>query len=157
MTTTERTKVLSVTVYLTIHVYMQKLSSGYYRPSSLRTNRGQQPRINPPTPIPTPYPLHLLTLLGANSRDTNLWRSRIWRLSLFRYPTPPPPPPKFNESHPRQIWEWLRTLHEVLHEVHTIKIRDTRFHGRKNLCQWLNGCKNAPKTIQRIRKTQVLS
>ena len=93
MTTTERTKILSVTMLLTIHVYMQKLCSGYYRSPSLRTNQGHAPRINPPTPTPTPHPLHPLTLLGANSRDTNLWRSKIWRLSLFHYPPPPPPPP----------------------------------------------------------------
>ena len=43
--------------------------------------------------------------------------------SLF-FTTPPqkfnkPPPP----PHPRQRWELIRTLHEVLHKVHTIKIR----------------------------------
>ena len=44
--------------------------------------------------------------------------------SLF-FTTPPPgnsinhrPPP-----HPRQRWELIRTLYEVLHKVHTAKIR----------------------------------
>ena len=49
--------------------------------------------------------------------------------------TSSPPPPECQEtptpanksqinpaSKLRQSWEWLRTLHEVLHEVHTTKI-----------------------------------
>ena len=37
-----------------------------------------------------------------------------------------PTPPNKSQINPasklRQSWEWLRTLHEVLHEVHTTKI-----------------------------------
>ena len=32
-----------------------------------------------------------------------------------------------------------------------------RSNARNNLCQWLNTCKNAPETVLRIRKIQVLS
>ena len=78
--------------------------------------------------------------------------------SLF-FTTLPPSPKKFNEPlspspHPWQIWEWLRTLYDVLHEVHTIKTRNHRFDARNNLCQWVNRCKNVPETILRIRKIQ---
>ena len=78
--------------------------------------------------------------------------------SLF-FTTSPPPAPNLNSMnpapppHPRQISKWLRTLYEVLHEVHTLKICDHRFDARNNCCQWLN----APETVQRIRKIQVLS
>ena len=41
-----------------------------------------------------------------------------------------PPPDKVTQP---PIWGWLRTLYEVLHEVHTIKIRDDLFDARKNL------------------------
>ena len=43
-------------------------------------------------------------------------------------------PRKFNEPHlppapqPLKMWEWLRRLYEVLHELHTTKIRDHRFN-----------------------------
>ena len=78
--------------------------------------------------------------------------------SLFHCPTgistyPPPSPTNW----PSPQWEWLRTLNEVLHWVHTIKIRNHRFDARNNLCQRLSTCKNAPETVQRIRKIQVLS
>ena len=78
---------------------------------------------------------------------------------LFFTTCPPSPGTSMNAaltSHPWQIWEWLRTLYEVLHEVHTIKIRDHRFHARNNLCLWLNRCKKAPEIILRIRKIHVL-
>ena len=65
-----------------------------------------------------------------------------------------PPPPK---NWPSPQWEWLRTLYDVLHDVHTIKIRNHRFDARNNLCQWLNTCKNAPETVLRIKKIHVLS
>ena len=65
-----------------------------------------------------------------------------------------PPPPKY---WPSPQWEWLRTLYGILHDLHTIKIRNHRFDARNNLCQWLNTCKNAPETVLRIRKIQVLS
>ena len=45
--------------------------------------------------------------------------------SLF-FTTPPPPGNSINHRpppHPRQRWELIRTLYEVLHKVHTIKIR----------------------------------
>ena len=58
---------------------------------------------------------------------------------------------------PSPEWEWLRTLNGVLHEVHTIKFRNHRFDARNNLCEWLNTCKNAPETVLRIRKIEVLS
>ena len=51
----------------------------------------------------------------------------------------------------------LWTLYEVLHEVHTIKIRDHPFDARNNLCQRLNTRKNASEAVLRIRKIQVLS
>ena len=72
-----------------------------------------------------------MTFSSGKSRDANLRRSKIWRLSLFHYPQkfnePGPPPPPHPSPHPRQIWKSLRTLYEVLHEVYTIKIRDHRF------------------------------
>ena len=75
--------------------------------------------------------------------------------SLFITPSPriSMDPPSTNWSSPK--WEWLTTLYELLHEVHTIKIH--HFDARNNLCQWLNVCKNAPETLPRIRKIQVLS
>ena len=83
-------------------------------------------------------------------RDANLWRSKIWRLSFFHPPLPPPPPgfqcPQPPTDWPSPQWEWLRTLFEVLHELHTIKICNHRFDARNDLCQWINMCKNAPET-----------
>ena len=67
--------------------------------------------------------------------------------------TPPPHPQK---NWPSPQWEWPRTLYDVLHDAHTIKIRNHCFGARNNLCQWLNTC-NAPETVLRIRKIQVLS
>ena len=49
-------------------------------------------------------------------RDANLWRPKIGRLSFFSLP---PPPPK-NWPSPQR--EWLRTVYDVLRDVHTIKI-----------------------------------
>ena len=34
------------------------------------------------------------------SRDTNLWRPKIWRLSFLSLPAPPPPQQNFNGSPP---------------------------------------------------------
>ena len=91
-------------------------------------------------------------------RDANLRRPKIGRLSFFRYPpgisTTSPPPPK---NWPSPQWEWLRTLYDILHDLHTIKIWNHRFDARNNLCQWLNRCKYAPETVLRMRKIQVLS
>ena len=118
-------------------------------------------------------------LLGIFISIRHIWSS-CWqdkcqiRLSLQRcqpletlnretvfFSLPPPRdlqwhPPKA-ENWPSPQWEWLRTLHDVLHDSHTIKIRNHRFDARNNLCQWLNTCKNAPETVLRIRKIQVLS
>ena len=58
----------------------------------------------------------------------------------------PPSPPK---NWPSPQWEWLRTLYDVLHDVHTIKIRMLEII-------FVND-KNAPETVLRIRKLQVLS
>ena len=55
-------------------------------------------------------------------------------------------PPK---NWPSPQWEWLRTLYDVLHDVHTIKIRMLEII-------FVND-KNAPETVLRIRKLQVLS
>ena len=45
-------------------------------------------------------------------------------LNVKKPPPQPPQPYPTNQPAPklRQSREWLRTLHEVLHEVHTIKI-----------------------------------
>ena len=62
------------------------------------------------------------------SRDGNLWRSKIWRLSLLYPPPPPTPeyqltPPQTNWPSPQiMTWEWIRTLYQVLHELHSMKI-----------------------------------
>ena len=34
------------------------------------------------------------------SRDTNLWRPKIWRLSFLSLPAPPPPPPTSHDPAP---------------------------------------------------------
>ena len=56
-------------------------------------------------------------------------------------PLPPPPNPPFRQIQPSPQWEWPRTSYEVLHELHTIKIRNHHCVARNNLCQWLNTCK----------------
>ena len=73
------------------------------------------------------------------SRDTNLWRPKIWRLSFLSLPAPPPPLPW-----PSPQWEWFRTFYEVVHEVHTIKFAIIVFMPER---KWLNTCKNAPETV----------
>ena len=89
-------------------------------------------------------------------RDASLWRSKIWRLSLLHYP--PPPLPRMSEWQRTPLparaqidsaAKWLRTLYEVLHGVYTFKFP---FHGRNNLCQWPNMCKNVPETVQWIKQ-----
>ena len=46
-------------------------------------------------------------------------------------------------------WEWLRTLYEVLREIHTIKIRLRHCNEEiLNLYQGLNMTKNVPETVQ---------
>ena len=73
---------------------------------------------------------------------------------LFFTSCPPPTPLK---NWPSPQWEWLRTLYDFFHDVHSIKIRNHRFDARNNLRRWLNTCKNSPETVLRIRKIQVLS
>ena len=79
--------------------------------------------------------MHWFHVQGATTtRDANLWRAKIWRLSFFHYPpefklTPPPPPPRT----PSPQWEWLRAICEALHEVHTMVIRNHRFDARNNI------------------------
>lgn len=40
-----------------------------------------------------PGPIHNTKKTTSTSVDPTLWRSKIWRLSLFEYLTPPPHPP----------------------------------------------------------------
>ena len=65
------------------------------------------------------------------NRDANFWRSEIWRLYLFHYfPSPsnvnktPHPTPQINPASPKivTVMGMVRTLYEVLHEVHTINV-----------------------------------
>ena len=48
------------------------------------------------------------------------------------FTTLPPTPPK-KKLNP--AGKWLRTLYDVLHDVHTIKIQNHRFDARNNRCQ----------------------
>ena len=57
--------------------------------------------------------------------------------------------PSRNFNDPSPQWEWLKTLYDVLHDVHTIKIRMLEII-------FVND-KIAPETVLRIRKIQVLS
>ena len=59
------------------------------------------------------------------------------------------PPRNFNKNWPSPQWEWLRTLYDVLHDVHIIKIWMLEII-------FVND-KNAPETVLQIRKIQVLS
>ena len=71
--------------------------------------------------LPRNNPRGMLEKHGNSYRDANIWRSKILRLSFFHYPpgisTDPIPPTNW----PSPQWKWLRTLQEVLHEIHTIK------------------------------------
>ena len=97
-------------------------------------------------------------------RDANLLRSKNLEILSFALstwmpmlptPPPPPPPPLTNWTSPQiMIWEWLRTLYEVLHGVHTIKLC---LHHWNNLCQWLKTCKKSPETVLWIYKIWVLT
>ena len=40
------------------------------------------------------------------------------------------PPPPHKDKLTQSQWEWLKTLYEVLHEVHTIKLCDHRFDAK---------------------------
>ena len=58
------------------------------------------------------------------------------------------PPSPFPNQLPQPDWEWLRTLYEVLHELHTIKIHNHCFNAKKSLLKTrLNMCKNAPENV----------
>ena len=54
------------------------------------------------------------------SGDLKPGDSLFFTIPIPRVSTEPPLP---GESCPSPQWKWLRTLYEVLHEVHTIKIR----------------------------------
>ena len=49
-------------------------------------------------------------------------------------PSEPPPPPRKIDPAPNGN-DLDRTLYDVLHDAHTIKIRNHRFDARNNLCQ----------------------
>ena len=53
------------------------------------------------------------------SGDLKSGDSLFFTIPILRVSTEPPLP---GENCPSPQWEWLRTLYEVLHEVHTIKI-----------------------------------
>ena len=60
-----------------------------------------------------------------NIRDANLQRSKIWRHLIFTTPPSNVSSPKTpHTSPPNKLTQllWLRTLFEILHEVHAIKI-----------------------------------
>ena len=82
------------------------------------------------------------------------------RLSLTKMPTSgdlkstPHPrmstqlPSRFPNQLTQPEWEWLRTLYEVLHELHTIKIHNHCFNVEKSLLETrLNMCKNARENV----------
>ena len=58
---------------------------------------------------------------------------------LPKYPQTPPPPHKLTQL----SGKWFRTLYELLHEVHTIKI--CIHHCNDEIAFVLNTCENAPE------------
>ena len=80
--------------------------------------------------------------VGCNYRDANLWRPKIGRLYFFYSP------PEFQRPSPPGMG-MTEALYDVSHDVHTIEIR--------MLEKIFVNDKNAPETILRIRKIQVLS
>ena len=54
-------------------------------------------------------------------------------------------------------WKWLKTLYEVLHEIHTIKLCDHRFDAKIIIVsdQILVKMPQKPLTVLRIRKIQI--
>ena len=76
--------------------------------------------------------------------------------------TPPPPTPECQQhQHPTHPpfpmpTNCLRTLYDILHEVHGIKMRFHHCNDEQNLCHWLNMCKNVPDTVQWIQKVRIL-
>ena len=86
----------------------------------------------------------------------NLWRSKIWRLSILHYALHPPPTPKCQQhqhphSPPPVPTNCLRTLYDVLHDVHGIKMRFHRCNDEQIFV-----CKNVPETVQWIKKVRIL-
>ena len=79
--------------------------------------------------------------VGCNYRDANLWRPKIGRLYFFYSP------PGISTTPPGM--GMTEALYDVSHDVHTIEIR--------MLEKIFVNDKNAPETILRIRKIQVLS
>ena len=94
------------------------------------------------------YQIFLTLNSHMYSRDTNLWRPKIWRLSFLSLQAPPPPPAEFQwippSPWPSPQWEWFRAFYEVVHEVHTIKFAIIVLRPER---KWLNTCKNAPETV----------
>ena len=74
---------------------------------------------------------------GIVTRDANLCKSKIWRLSLLPYPysllpnVNRLPLPRLDKSTQPPPWEWLRTLYEVLHAVDTFQICNQHFNNKK--------------------------
>ena len=77
------------------------------------------------------FPLFLISLWPIpdfpnaempTSSDLKSGDSLFFTTPTLQISTDPPPT---NWTSPQ--WEWLRTLYEVLHELHTIKIHDHRF------------------------------
>ena len=58
---------------------------------------------------------------------------------------------------PQPPMEMTWHLYAPLHEAHTIKIRNNRFHTINYLSQSLNTCKNDPETVLQIRQIQELT
>ena len=84
-----------------------------------------------PLPIQMIKDTNFIESTEHNIRDANLQRSKIWRHLIFT--TPPPsnvsspknpytsPPQQIDPAHKLTQLLWLRTLFEILHEVHAIK------------------------------------
>ena len=68
---------------------------------------------------------HRTVNLGPNNIPAILRRSKIWRLSILHYIHPPPPNVnRINTPTPHPTpTNCLRTLYDVLHDVHGIKMR----------------------------------
>ena len=100
---------------------------------------------------------NLCKMVFYSNRAANLWRTKIWRPSLFHY-NPPPPLRKFNEPyHSSPPLINMGMIEDIMWGLTwTTNYQNLWYHfdARNNLChdQWLNRCKNAPETVLRIRK-----